>query len=198
MSDAPESETHITLLDRLRMNPGDASAWREFERHYGAKVLGWCRRWGLQQADAEDVTQAVLLRLAEKMKTFAYDPQRSFRGWLRTLAHHAWSEFVERRDRPGRGSGDEEVFRLLGTVEARDDLAQQLEDQFDRELVEEASGRVRLRVAPQTWEAFQLTALEGLSGAEAAERTGQQVAQVFVAKRRVQSMLREEIQRLDR
>ena len=54
-----------------------------------------------------------------------------------------------------------------------------------------------LRVAPQTWEAFRLTALEGLSGAEAAERIPMQVAQVFVAKRRVQKMLTAEVAKLE-
>jgi hypothetical protein len=27
----------------------------------------------------------VLVRLAERMRTIAYDPSKSFRGWLRTL-----------------------------------------------------------------------------------------------------------------
>jgi RNA polymerase sigma-70 factor (ECF subfamily) len=54
-----------------------------------------------------------------------------------------------------------------------------------------------MRVAPQTWQAFWLTALEGLSGAEAATRIPMQVAQVYVAKRRVEKMLREEIAKLE-
>ena len=41
------------------------------------------------------------------MRSFAYDPAKSFRGWLRTLAHHAWADFVEGRQRPERGSGAE-------------------------------------------------------------------------------------------
>jgi len=57
--------------------------------------------------------------------------------------------------------------------------------------------QVRLRVAPQTWQAFWLTAWEGLSGAEAAQRIPMQVAQVYVAKRRVQRMLQEEVARLE-
>ena len=73
-----------------------------------------------------------------------------------------------------------------------------LEEEFDRELLDEAMARVRLRVAPQTWEAFRLTALEGLSGADAAERIPMAVAQVFVAKRRVQKMIQEEIALLRR
>jgi RNA polymerase sigma-70 factor (ECF subfamily) len=198
MSDTPESETRVSLLGRLRRNPADQAAWQEFVQHYGPKVTGWCRRWGLQEADAQDVTQDVLLKLAATMKTFTYDPGRSFRGWLRTLAHHAWSDFLQDRARPGQGSGDSQVLQLLGTTAARDDLASGLEEQLDRELLEEAGCRVRLRVAPSTWEAFRLTAVEGLSGQEAARRTGLSVGQVYVAKHRVEKLLREEVQKLER
>lgn len=194
---AGDSETRVTLLGRLRLDPGDQAAWNEFVDHYGRKVYGWCRRWNLQEADAQDVTQIVLLKLAEKLRHFSYDPSRSFRAWLRTLTQHAWSDFVESRRRPGWGSGDTAVLEQLHTTMARDDLVHQLEEAFDRELLEEASRRVRLRVAGQTWEAFRLTALEGLSGKEASERIGMQVAQVFVAKRRVQKMLREEVKKME-
>ena len=193
-----DSGTRITLLGRLRRDPANEAAWGEFVAHYGTKVYGWCRKWGLQEADAEDVAQDVLLRLARKMRDFTYDPARSFRAWLKTLTQHAWSDFVESRRRPGLGSGDSAVGALLHSVEARDDLVKHLEEEFDRELLEEAKVRVRLRVAPQTWSAFELTALQGLSGAEAAARIPMQVAQVFIAKRRVQKMLQEEVARLDR
>ena len=76
-------------------------------------------------------------------------------------------------------------------------MLQHLEQEFDREILEEAMLRVRLRVAPQTWQAFWLTAYEGLSGAEAAARIPMQVAQVYVAKRRVQKMLQEEVAKLE-
>jgi RNA polymerase sigma-70 factor (ECF subfamily) len=198
MDDMPGSVTRVSLLGRLRRNPADEGAWQEFVHHYGPKISAWCRRWGLQEADAQDVTQDVLLRLADKMKTFTYDPARSFRGWLRTLAHHAWSDFLRDRARPGQGSGDSQVLQLLGTTAARDDLAGGLEEQLDRELLEEAGCRVRLRVAPATWEAFRLTAVEGLPGQEVARRTGLQVGQVYVAKHRVEKLLREEVQKLER
>jgi RNA polymerase sigma factor (sigma-70 family) len=192
-----ESGTRITLLGRLRRDPTNQAAWAEFVDHYGAKIYAWCRKWRLQEADAQDVTQNVLLKLARKMAEFTYDPSRSFRAWLKTLTYHAWSDFLESRARPGLGSGDSHASDILHSVEAREDLVRQLEEEFDRELLQEAMLRVRLRVAPQTWQAFTFTALEGLSGAEAAERIPMQVAQVFVAKRRVQKMLREEVARLE-
>jgi RNA polymerase sigma-70 factor (ECF subfamily) len=197
MGGRSDSKTRVTLLGRLRRDPTNQEIWAEFVEHYGTKILIWCRKWKLQEADAQDVTQNVLLKLADKMRTFEYDPSRSFRAWLKTLTHHAWSDFLESRQRPGLGSGDSQIASMLDSVEARADLIQHLEDEFDREILEEAMARVRLRVAPQTWEAFRLTALEHMSGAEAAERIPMQVAQVFVAKRRVQKMLSAEVAKLE-
>jgi RNA polymerase sigma-70 factor (ECF subfamily) len=197
MSGRPDSGTRVTLLGRLRRDPTNPAAWEEFVEHYGRKVYGWCRKWNLQEADAQDVTQNVLLKLAQKLRALTYDPTRSFRAWLKTLAHHACSDFWEGRQRPGLGSGDSHVGRLLQQVEARTDLIQALEQEFDRELLEEAMHRARLLVAPQTWQAFELTALEGLSGAEAAARIPMQVAQVYVAKRRVQKLIQQEVAKLE-
>jgi RNA polymerase sigma-70 factor (ECF subfamily) len=197
MSDEAASQTRISLLSRLRRDPGDASAWDEFVARYGPQIDSWCRRWGLQEADAQDVAQLVLLRLAAKLRTFAYDPSRSFRGWLKTLTRHAWSDFVADRQRAVAGAGGSGMFEVLHTVEARDDLERRLEGAFDLELLQLATAQVRQRVAPHTWEAFQLTAVDGLSGAEAAARLGMPVASVFKAKSNVQKMLQEEIARLE-
>jgi RNA polymerase sigma-70 factor (ECF subfamily) len=193
-----DSGTRISLLGRLRRDPTNQAAWVEFVEQYGSKIYGWCRKWQLQDADAEDVTQIVLLKLGQKMGEFAYDPARSFRAWLKTVTRHAWSDFVETRQRPGLGSGDSHTHEVLCSVEARDDLVKQMEEECDREILREAMLRVELRVAPQTWKAFCLTALEGLSGAEAAKRIPMQVGQVFVAKRRVQKMLQQEVAKIQK
>lgn len=197
MRNMADSGTRITLLGRLRRDPTNQAAWGEFVDQYGPKIMGWCQKWQLQEADAQDVTQNVLLKMAEKLRDFTYDPQRSFRAWLKTVAQHACSDFMTGRQRPGLGSGDSQVGQLLSNAAARDDLLKHLEDEFDREVLEEAMHRVRLRVAPQTWQAFWLTAWEGLPGAEAAERIPMQVAQVYVAKRRVQKMLQDEVAKLE-
>src|SRR5262245_5031384 len=113
MSTGQDSGTRVTLLGRLRRDPGDQKAWAEFVAHYGQRIYAWCRRWSLQEADAQDVTQNVLLRLAQKLKDFSYDPSRSFRAWLKTLTQRAWSDFVAARGRAGLGSGDSQVLQQL-------------------------------------------------------------------------------------
>ena len=189
--------TSPTLLGRLGRVPSDEAAWTEFVDRYGRKIYGWCRHWQLQPVDAEEVTQVVLLKLAQKMRTFSYDHSGSFRAWLKTVTHHAWQDFVAAHARPGAGSGDSRMLEYLHTLQARDQLVADLDAEFSREVLDEAMARVRARVRPHTWEAFRLLAVEGLAGAEAASRLNMKVATVFVARSKVQRMIQEEVRRLD-
>jgi RNA polymerase sigma-70 factor (ECF subfamily) len=189
--------TRASLLLRLRQGPPDHAAWQEFVSRYGPLIYSWCRHWQVQPADADDVAQEVLLKLAVQLRTFTYDPSRRFRGFLRTVAHHAWSDLIQGWQRAGPASGDSAVAAVLDSVPAREDLATRLETAFDQELLHLASASVRERVEPHTWEAFRLTAVEGCSGAEAAARLGVAVGTVFKAKSKVQKMLREAIERLE-
>lgn len=195
MNSNTEARTRASLLERLRQTPADQKAWTEFVDRYGRKLYGWCRHWGLQETDAQDVTQDVLVRLAEKMRNFTYDPSRSFRAWLKTLARHALSDFCDARGRAATGGSQAVV--MLQSVEAREDLVRQLEEEFDHEVLAEAAARVRARVTPKTWRVFELTAYEEYSGAQAAEALGMTVAAVFVAKGRVQKLLQDEVRRLE-
>lgn len=190
-----ESRTSASLLARLRTSPADQTAWGEFVDRYGRKIYGWCRHWGLQESDAQDVTQDVLVRLAEKMRGFAYDPSRSFRAWLKTVTRHALSDFCDARGRAPAGGS--QAVELLHAVEAREDLVGRLKEEFDHEVYDEAVARVRARVAPKTWRVFEMTAVEGRSGAEVATELGMNVAAVFVARGRVQKMLQDEVRALD-
>src|SRR5262245_44424555 len=125
--------THASLLHRLRFAPHDDRTWAEFVRRYGPLILRWCRRWKLQEADAQDVTQTVLMRLAERLRTFEYDATKSFRAYVRTVTHYVWCDFLETRKRPDAGAGGSEVLERLDQVAARDDLVTRLGEEFDQE-----------------------------------------------------------------
>ena len=190
-----DSHTSVTLLGRLRRFPTDQNAWLLFTDRYGRKILAWCRKWNLQEADSEDVVQTVLLKLAEKMKTFDYDQAKSFRAWLKTVAWHVLSDYCD--SRKAVAVGGDQTMDLLGNLQAREDLVQRLDEEFDRELFEEAAARVKTRVTPKTWEAFERTAVQGQSGSEVGAALGMKVATVFVARSKVQKMLQEEVQKLE-
>lgn len=193
MAGSIAERTSQSLLGRLKRDALDQGAWADFVRRYGKLVYRWCRQWQLQEADAQDVTQTVLVKLAGKMQEFSYDPAGSFRAYLKTLTHYAWCDFLAAQKKPGAAAGGSVALEKLQTIEARDDLVKQLSTEFDPELLEEAMQAVQDRVEPHTWEAFRLTAIDGLSGADAGQQLGMKVATVFKAKSKVLKMLQDHI-----
>lgn len=190
------SVTSTTLLMRLQQLPRDQMAWAEFVGRYGRRIEGWCARWGLQEADAKDVAQTVLLKFLKAARTFHYNPEKRFRSWLKTVTHHAWQDWVRSRRQVASGGercGDDPLESLA----ARDDLAAWIEGAYEQELLDEALVRVRPRVQPQTWDAFRLTTYEGLSGAEAAARLSMAITSVYKAKSNIQKMIEAEIRKLE-
>src|SRR5438067_9189575 len=99
------SQTSPTLLGRLGRCPTDQAAWNAFVDRYGPKIYAWCLHWRLQKADAEDVTQNVLLKLSHTLVGFTYDPSKSFRAWLKTITRHALSDFLDSRKPGTQGTG---------------------------------------------------------------------------------------------
>ena len=193
MAQAADYSTRVSILMALRNDPGDQAAWSAFVDRYGPQIHAWCLRCKLQHADAQDVTQMVMLRLVRHLPNFAYDPSRSFRGWLRTLTAHSWNDFIRDQVRGVRGAADPSVADRLDTLPARVDLVRHLEETYDQELLELAMAEVRERVEAHTWEAFRRTAIEGAAAAEVAARLGIAVATVYRARHVVQGMLRQAV-----
>jgi RNA polymerase sigma-70 factor (ECF subfamily) len=192
MEDAEQSQTSVTLLQRVALaGPPDQDAWKRFAAQYGPRIHAWCLRWKLQEADAEDVTQIVLAKLARQMQQFVYDPSGSFRGWLKTVTHNAWQDFLKGRRESDRGEGGSGMFAVMESAMAREDLVQRLENEFDRELLAQAMEIVKGQVSAQNWQAFFLTAVEGVPAPEAARQLDLKIARVYAARSHIQQRLRE-------
>ena len=197
MAKPTDSATSLSLLVRLREHSSDAATWEEFVGRYGPKIDRWCKHWGLQAADAEDVTQNVLLALSKQMQTFEYRADGRFRSWLKTIAYRAWCRFQEERQRSAIASGSDEVARLLDSVEAREDFLREIDRECERNILEDAMRFVKQRVQPHTWAAFEHTALENRAAASVASELGLSVVAVYQSRSRVQAMIKEEVSNLD-
>lgn len=189
-------ETSLSLLGRLRSSPADQRSWNEFVDRYGALLFCWCRKWGLQTVDAEDVTQTVLTDLARQMVSFKYDDQGCFRSWLKTLAYRAWCDFLSKKKKLDSKSLHPEILSLLESDEAIEDFLDEIDRQAQKELLEKAMEIVKLQVQPQTWAAFEKTAIENLPGKQVAEQLGINIGTVYVAKSKVIKQLRKQVDRL--
>jgi RNA polymerase sigma-70 factor (ECF subfamily) len=94
--------TPASLLERLRQ-PGERHAWDRFVDLYTPLIYSWACRMGLQAEDAADLVQEVFIVLLHKMAEFHYDPQRSFRAWLRTVVVNKWHDIRRRSEATLRG-----------------------------------------------------------------------------------------------
>lgn len=191
-----QMETSLSLLKRLKEQPANQQAWDDLVERYGKRIITWCRHWGLQDADAADVTQVVLLKLSKGIQRFNRKSGGSFRAWLKTLAHHSWYDLVQSRQH-NLAKGGSVALGSLESIEAKEDLAKCLELEWDQELLQLASGRVRSRVDDSTWRAFELLTVDCLSGQEVAERLGLRLTSVYKAKSNILKLLQEEVKVLE-
>jgi RNA polymerase sigma-70 factor (ECF subfamily) len=190
--------TRASLLVRIR-DSRDQEAWQQFVQLYAPVVYGFARKRGLQDADAADVMQDVLRRVAGAAARLDYDPARgTFRGWLYTVARNRIFNFLEaNRHNPGRGSGDSGARAQLEAVAGSEwELAQAWDEEYERNLADLAMQQVQGEVQPATWQAFWLTAVEGKSAREAGATLGMSAGAVYVARSRVLARLKEEVDRL--
>ncbi|MFN5320291.1 MAG: RNA polymerase sigma factor, partial [Planctomycetota bacterium] len=184
MRNAPD--TRASLLLRLQQ-PDDERAWQEFVEIYQPLIERLVTRYGLQPADAQDISQEVLTRVAKAIPEWEHDPARgTFRGWLTRVTRNLTIEQLRTRARrplTNPESGQLEQFQ-------RDaDSIFQLEQQ--RELFGWAARKARDQFVPTTWQAFWLTAVEQRSPSEVAEQLGLSTGAVYIARSRVMARLRE-------
>jgi RNA polymerase sigma-70 factor (ECF subfamily) len=184
--------TRPSLLLRIR-DPQDGRSWEEFVGLYTPLVHRYCRRKGLQEADAEDVTQDVLLAVAVAIRKFRYDPRRgSFRAWLHRVMRSKLVNHYEKRQRQPQGSGDTVVLKLLHEQPSPEEQ-QEWDADFKEHLFRWAAAKIKSEFHESTWEAFWQTAVHGRSSNEVARSLGLNVGAVYTAKSRVTARLAERI-----
>ena len=192
MSNSPT--TRISLLLRLR-DTHDLPAWNDFVKLYAPLVYGFARRKGLQDADAADIAQDVLTSVAQQMRQWQYTPERgSFRGWLFTITRNRLRNWLASTARRTDGTGgDENLAAIQAQPESIPDTAD-WDAEYARHVFQWAADIVRGQVSEQTWQAFEITAVEGRSGSEAAESLHMSIGAVYLARSRVMSRLKELVQ----
>jgi RNA polymerase sigma-70 factor (ECF subfamily) len=189
----PDSTLHTrpSLLVRLR-DARDEESWRTFVDTYGPLLYRWCRRRGLQDADAADVSQETLAEVARCIRTFAYQPERGrFRDRLATVTRRRLIRFHEQRGRGVAAAGGE-ADQALAQCSAEPADAEWTAA-FHAHVLRVALDRVRPHFAQDTWRAFELTWLDGRPSIEVADRLGVPIDAVYLARCRVLKRLEEEV-----
>lgn len=184
-------ETRPSLVLRLS-NAADAAAWDEFVAVYGPLVFRLARRRGLQASDAEDLFQEVLASVAGSVDTWLCRQNRGkFRAWLQAIARNAAINHLTRpATRALAAGGDSGLAALEQVSSPAANAAEDFELEYRREVYRWAAVQVRGAVADSTWQAFQLTHVDGLSVNDAAQQLGTTAGNIYISRSRVMARLR--------
>ena len=186
-------DTRHSLIVRLK-DPADEDAWREFVDIYRPVVYRLARRRGLQDADAEDLVQQVMVTIAGAISRFEPDQQRArFRTWLHRIAQNMIINALNRRA-PDRGSGKSEIHNLLDHAPQQGPDSRELRMESRRAIFRWAAQQIQDQYQVDTWQAFWLTAVEERDVNEVARLLGCNPGSVYAARSRIMRRLKQKVQ----
>lgn len=176
--------TSAGLLDQLK-EPNPAEAWRRMVSIYGPLIYLWAKAKSLSSEDAADLVQDVFITLTREMKAWQYDPSRTFRGWLRTIAERRAIDML-RRNAKYQKSEDVDVEQLAGSDS--NDLF--VEQEFRQHVIRSAFDSIRHEFQAAVWQAAYRQLVLNQPAGQVASELQLSVNSVYLAKSRVLARLR--------
>jgi RNA polymerase sigma-70 factor (ECF subfamily) len=187
--------TQSLLLANIQ-SPENREAWEEFVKIYRPVIYRMARRRGMQDADAQDLSQDVLMRISKSIEGWVPQEGVRFRHWLRKVASNAIVSAVTKSKPLGIMGGSAAEQILVETPEASA-VTSELRDECFREQYLRAAAIVRVDVSPATWAAFEQTVIQGQSCEDAAESLGKSLGTIYAARSRILKRLQIEVQRIE-
>lgn len=195
--------TRASLLERLK-DPDDQQSHQEFYDLYRNLIYGVAMKYGLSDADAQDIIQETMRSVTQKLKEFKYDPKiGSFKAWL--LQNTRW-RIVEllrtQKNHFKRPSTTGDESRRTATMErvpdpSGNDLDDIWEGEWQRTLLERAMSKVRQEVRPLQFQIFDCYVIKQWPVEKVSKALGVSATQAYLAKLRVGKKLKDEIKRLE-
>ncbi|TXT25321.1 MAG: sigma-70 family RNA polymerase sigma factor [Planctomycetota bacterium] len=192
--------TRPSLLLRLRgeRDERDERAWAEFLVLYEPLVLRLMRRRGLQESDARDTTQQVLLRVSGAIERYQPDGvEASFRRWLFRVARNVVVTFLMRQLRQPKLLDDRQIAEVLDATLAASAESDLFDHEYRQQVLAWATEQVRREFRDTTWQAFVETNINGRPIAEVASELSLSPGSVYVARSRIIARLRAKVEEFE-
>lgn len=190
-------ETSLSLLDRLRQSSENES-WDRLALLYTPLIRAWIRRYDVQESDASDLVQEVLLAVSQDIGKFEHRGQPgAFRGWLKAILMNRLRKFWRARDRHPQAVGDSAMdMRLAQLDDPASEMSQIWNREHDQYVLRQLLTLTEPHFEPATWKAFKRVALDGVRPDIVAAELGISLNAVCLAKSRVIRRLRQECEGL--
>jgi RNA polymerase sigma factor (sigma-70 family) len=186
-------ETSLSLLERLRGST-ESESWDRLVELYAPLIRAWLRRYDVQDSDAHDLMQEVLLAVSKDLGSFEHRGQPgAFRGWLKAILLNRLRKFWRARDRRPQARGDSDIdARLAQLDDPSSEMSRIWNREHDQYVLRQLLDLAEPHFAPNTWKAFCRVALDGAKADVVGQEMGISRNAVVIAKCRVLSWLRQE------
>ncbi len=176
----------------------DERAWGEFLLLYEPLVLRLMRQRGLQESDARDTTQQVLLRISGAIERYQPDgAEASFRRWLFRVARNVVVTFLTRQSRRAEVMDDRQVVEMLDATVPASAESDLFDAEYRQQVLAWATEQVRCEFRDSTWQAFVETSINGRAIAEVATELKLSPGSVYVARSRIIARLRAKVEEFE-
>ncbi|MBR5185999.1 MAG: sigma-70 family RNA polymerase sigma factor [Akkermansia sp.] len=193
--------TRRSLIARLH-DWQDQRSWDEFYRTYWRLIYAVATQAGLRDDEAWDTVQETILTIAKQSRNGGYDPQKgSFKKWLWHITRWRIKDRLKGRpleSAPPRGDDDTEMIPDVGDLpDVNGESFESIwEREWQRNLIKAATERVKMQVNPKQFQIFDYYVLRGMSTLEVRRKLGVSLTQIYLARHRVSSLLKKEIESL--
>lgn len=186
-------DTRFSLIGRLP-NHEDQEAWHEFVQVYQPLIFRIARKRGLQHADAAEVTQEVLRRVAGSVSRLELNDSRgSFRGWLFRITRNATIDHLRRDGCRSVMQFDSTCGGVNGVADESAKDSGEFDAEYRRSLMLHAASLIRPEFQQRTWTAFWRTAVEGAPVSDVARELDMTPGAIYIARSRVMKRLAAEV-----
>ena len=173
--------TSKTLLEKI--SSGDEISWDEFYRKYAPVIKAVAKYKGIEY-DADDICQQVMMHFFKQSKTFKFDPGiAKFRTYLGRIVSWKIIDYYRKKR--------EKLSEELDAVPVDAELDKIYMAEWQKVIIAEAEDELRKRVSPDTFQAYQLYAVQGRPVEKVAAFLDCSTNQVYQAKKRCFAMMRE-------
>ena len=189
--------TRASLLVQLK-NDNDNESWQQFVTIYRPIIYRIATRRGLQDADAQDLTQQILVSISQSIQRWEKkDESVRFRHWLRRVAKNAIINAMTRKPKDQAAGGSVLNHALNEHSESEENMIREIELEHRREVFFNAASLMKNEVEESTWQVFQLSVVDNLPIPEVAKQVNKSVAATYAARGRVMSRLRQIVSDLE-
>lgn len=185
-------DTRYTLIGKLK-DSADAQAWSEFAAIYQPVIFRLAIAKGLQHADAADLTQEVLTRVAGAIDTFRPTAGGCFRAWLYRITRNLVIDFL-RKQQQRQPLEPLPSPEHLAAREASPKDSAAFHREFQKQIFWAAAEVVQTQVQMKTWQAFWKTEVQHEAVEQVASELQMTAGAIYVARSRVIARLRQWIE----